>query len=116
MSDSVRPTASSSAPAKKMVGPFELIEKVGQGGMGTVHRARQQSLDRIVALKVLPPSIAKDASFIERFQREARASAKLSHPHIVNGIDVGQDAATGLWYFVMEFVDGPSLKEVQKKQ
>jgi len=97
------------------IGNFEIISKIGQGGMGTVFKARQKSLDREVALKVLPPSIAKDASFIERFQREARASAKLNHPHIVSGIDVGQDPATGLWYFAMEFVDGPTLKKVMKE-
>jgi len=111
MSDEVQNTS-----RIREIGNCEVLEKVGQGGMGTVFRARQKSLDRIVALKILPPSIAKDATFIDRFQREARASAKLSHPHIVNGIDVGQDAATGLWYFVMEFVDGPSLKDVQKKR
>ena len=98
------------------VGGFELLGKIGQGGMGSVFRARQKSLDRIVALKILPPSVAKDAKFIERFQREARASAKLNHPNIVQGIDVGQDPATGLWYFAMELVDGPSLLTVLKQQ
>jgi serine/threonine protein kinase len=83
--------------ALREVGGFELIEKVGQGGMGTVWRARQKSLDRIVALKILPPSIAKDKLFIERFVREARATAKLVHPNVVAGIDVGEDKATGLW-------------------
>ena len=100
----------------KKIGGFELITKIGQGGMGSVFKARQTSLDRIVALKVLPPSIAKDQSFIQRFVREARASAKLAHPNIVTGIDVGQDEATGLWYFAMEFVDGPTLKQVQEKE
>jgi serine/threonine-protein kinase len=93
-----------------------LLGKIGQGGMGAVFRARQKSLDRIVALKIMPPSIAKDAEYLERFQREARASARLSHPHIVQGIDVGQDPATGLWYFAMELVDGPSLKQVLQEQ
>ena len=96
----------------KVLGGFEILSKLGQGGMGAVFKARQPGLDRIVALKVLPPEIAKNREFIERFQREARASAKLNHPHIVQGIDVGQDEATGLWYFAMEFVDGPSLKNV----
>ncbi|HEY3323885.1 MAG TPA: serine/threonine-protein kinase [Planctomycetota bacterium] len=102
--------------APKQVGGYELLSKLGQGGMGAVFKARQISLDRIVALKVLPPRIAKDAAFIERFQREARASAKLNHPNIVQGIDVGKDPATGLWYFAMEFVDGPSLQQVLKNQ
>jgi tRNA A-37 threonylcarbamoyl transferase component Bud32 len=105
-----------SGPRLKEVGGFEILSKVGQGGMGAVFKARQKSLDRIVALKILPPSIAQDASFIERFQREARASAKLNHVHIVQGIDVGKDEATGLWYFAMEYVDGPSLLHVLKEQ
>ena len=100
----------------KEIAGFEIIGKLGQGGMGAVFKARQKSLDRVVALKVLPPQIAKDASFIERFQREARASAKLNHPNIVQGIDVGKDSATGLWYFAMEYVDGPSLKKVLEEQ
>ncbi len=82
--------------------------------MGAVFKARQISLDRTVALKVLPPAIAKDKNFIERFQREARASAILNHPNIVQGIDVGHDQ--DLWYFAMEFVDGPTLNEVLKKE
>jgi len=84
--------SSESLPAQsaiKELNGFELIAKVGQGGMGTVFKARQKSLDRFVALKILPPSVAKNKRFIERFQREARASAKLWHPHIVQGIDVG---------------------------
>ncbi|MCY3019265.1 MAG: PA14 domain-containing protein [Planctomycetota bacterium] len=108
--------ASGASPRIKEIGGFELLGKIGQGGMGTVFRARQRSLDRIVALKILAPSIAKDAEFLERFQREARASAKLSHVNVVLGIDVGKDPATGLWYFAMELVDGPSLKQVLQEQ
>ncbi|HYG76330.1 MAG TPA: serine/threonine-protein kinase, partial [Planctomycetota bacterium] len=100
----------------KEIGGFELISKIGQGGMGAVFKARQKSLDRIVALKVLPPSIAKDAKFIERFQREARACAKLNHPNIVQGVDVGKDEATGVWYFAMEFIDGASALKLLKSQ
>src|SRR5579862_2835741 len=100
------------AVAPKVIGGFELIQKIGAGGMGSVFKARQVSLDRIVALKVLPPSIAKDQKFIERFLREARTSAKLNHENIVQGIDVGKDDASGLYYFAMEIVDGPSLKGV----
>jgi len=100
----------------KEIAGFELIAKIGQGGMGTVFKARQISLDRIVALKILPPSIAKDAKFIERFQREARATAKLNHPNIVQGVDVGKDPKSGLWYFAMELVDGPSLLSLLKQQ
>ncbi|HYF52589.1 MAG TPA: protein kinase [Planctomycetota bacterium] len=97
----------------KVVGGFELIQKIGQGGMGSVFKARQISLDREVALKILPPKIAqKDAVFIERFIREARTSAKLNHANIVQGIEVGKDEATGLYYFAMEYVDGPTVKKL----
>lgn len=108
--------ASSSLPLPKRIGDFEILGKIGQGGMGAVFKARQQSLDRIVALKVLPPGIAKDKTFIERFVREARASARLSHPNVVIGIDVGQDAATGLWYFAMELVEGPTVKQLLRQK
>jgi eukaryotic-like serine/threonine-protein kinase len=115
MADTADSTPAQSSRLKE-VGGFEIISKLGQGGMGAVFKARQKSLDRIVALKILPPKIAADAKFIERFQREARATAKLNHPNIVQGIDVGKDAATGLWYFAMELVDGPSLQQVLKEQ
>lgn len=98
----------------RVIGGFELIAKIGQGGMGTVFKARQLSLDRLVAVKILPPSAAKDAKFIARFQKEARATAQLNHPNIVKGIDVGEDG--GLWYFAMEYVDGPSLKQLLREQ
>jgi serine/threonine-protein kinase len=112
------PLQAPSAPAGPLgaLGGFELLEKIGQGAMGTVFKARQRSLDRIVALKVLPPSFAKDQRFIERFQREARAVARLTHHHIVQAIDSGKDEATGLWYFAMEYVDGPSLGRLLKEQ
>jgi len=100
----------------KEIAGYELIGKIGQGGMGTVFKARQISLDRIVALKILPPSIAKDAKFIERFQREARATAKLNHPNIVQGVDVGKDPASGVWYFAMELVEGPSVLKLLKTE
>jgi len=109
-------SAGESSRTLKEVGGYQLLSKIGQGGMGAVFKARQMSLDRIVALKILPPSIAKNAQFIERFQREARASAKLNHPNIVQGIDVGKDEVRGLWYFAMEMVDGPSLKQVLNEQ
>ena len=85
---------------------YELLEKIGSGAAGTVYKARQISMDRLVAIKMLPGDLAKDKRFIERFQREARAVAKLNHPHVVTGIDVGESG--GYWYFVMEYVDGES--------
>lgn len=88
---------------------FELIAKVGQGAMGAVYRATQKNMNRQVAIKILPPALAKKAGFIERFQREARASARVNHPNVVSGIDVGE--ASGYHYFVMEFVEGTTLRK-----
>jgi len=93
----------------KRLGNFEIVAKLGVGGMGVVYKARQLSMDRLVALKVLPRRLAKDRSFIERFLREARSAARLNHPHIVQGIDVGE--ADGLYYFAMELVEGESLRD-----
>ncbi len=99
--------------ARKRIGDFELISKLGSGGMGSVFRARQVTMDRVVALKILSPKLAKDASARERFVREARSVAKLNHPHIVAGIDVG--CVDGFWYFAMEYVDGESLGQCMKR-
>ena len=93
----------------RRVGNYEVGDRIGRGGMGAVYKARQINMDRIIALKILPPSLAKQPTFIERFLREARASAKLNHPNIVNGIDVGSHK--GLYYFAMEYVEGRSLKD-----
>lgn len=89
---------------------FEIIGLLGKGGMGAVYQARQPGLDRLVALKILPPLAGKDPGFAERFSREARALARLNHPNIVGVHDSGQ--AGGLYYLVMEFVDGANLREV----
>ena len=93
------------------LGDYDLIEKLGEGGMGVVYKARQKQLDRIVALKVLPPDIGKDPAFAERFTREAKALAKLNHPQIVTIHDIGKPQS-GLYYFVMEYVDGTDLRQV----
>ncbi|MHC4250774.1 MAG: serine/threonine-protein kinase [Planctomycetota bacterium] len=96
--------------ARNRIKGYQIVSKLGQGGMGAVFKARQLSLDRLVALKVLAPHLAKDKGYVERFLREARAVARLNHPHIIQGIDVGD--AEGQYYFAMEFVDGPTLKDV----
>ena len=101
---------------------LEIIELVGRGGMGVVYKARQKHLDRFVALKILSPTIGREPAFAERFAREARALAMLSHPHIVAVYDFGQTRGeerlptcrTGgegglVYYFLMEFVDGVNL-------
>jgi tRNA A-37 threonylcarbamoyl transferase component Bud32 len=89
---------------------LEILELIGKGGMGAVYKARQKQLDRIVALKILPPDIGHDAAFTERFTREARALAKLNHPGIVTLYEFGQ--ADGLFFFLMEFVDGVNLRQL----
>ena len=86
---------------------LDIIELIGRGGMGAVYKARQKELDRIVALKILPPGIGDDPAFAERFAREAKALARLNHPGIVTIYDSGR--TDGLFYFLMEFVDGVSL-------
>ena len=90
---------------------LEILGFLGQGGMGAVYKARQKQLDRLVALKILPPEIGKDPKFSERFTREARSLAMLNHPHIVTVYDFGQ-TEYGLYYFIMEFVDGTDLRRV----
>lgn len=91
---------------------FEIVELLGRGGMGWVYKARQKNLDRVIALKVLPPGIGGDPAFAERFQREARALARLNHPNIVAIYDFGQ--AGPYFYFVMEFVDGANLRQLER--
>lgn len=91
---------------------LEILELLGRGGMGAVYKARQKALDRIVAVKVLPPEVGRDASFAERFTREARALARLGHPNIVAIHDVGQTGE--FYYFVMEFVDGANLRSLMQ--
>ena len=89
---------------------LDILEFIGQGGMGAVYQARQKELDRIVALKILPPDVGGNAAFADRFAREAKALAKLNHPGIVTIHDFGQ--ADGLYFFLMEFVDGLNLRQL----
>src|SRR5438309_10306547 len=88
---------------------LEILELLGQGGMGAVYKARQVKLDRLVALKVLPLEAGRDPAFAERFTREARALARLNHPHVVAVHDFGE--IEGIYYFLMEFVDGVNLRQ-----
>ena len=89
---------------------LEVLELIGTGGMGAVYRARQKELDRVVALKILPPGVGQDPAFADRFTREAKALARLNHPGVVTLYEFGR--ANGLFYFLMEFVDGVSLRRV----
>ncbi|MFW6108672.1 MAG: protein kinase domain-containing protein [bacterium] len=92
---------------------YEVLGRIGKGGMGTVHEARQISMDRPVALKILAQRLADSEEFVARFLREARSAAKLRHPHIVQAIDVGQ--AEGCYYFAMELVDGEGLSALVRR-
>jgi len=92
------------------IGGCLLLEKLGEGGMGTVYLARQLSLDRVVALKILSPNFAKDKEKRERFLKEAKASAKLHHPNIISIHSAGYDG--GHCYYAMEYIEGGSVKEI----
>jgi serine/threonine protein kinase len=89
---------------------LEIIELLGKGGMGMVYKARQPRLDRLVALKILPVASMQHVSFAERFEREAKALAKLNHPGIVTLYDFGQTPE--YYYFIMEYVDGMNLRQL----
>src|SRR3954468_7964980 len=90
-------------------GRYRLDEQVGAGGMSTVYRAFDETLERPVAIKLMNREIATDSDQLERFRREARAVAQLSHPHVVGVIDAGEDQARP--YIVLEYVEGETLKE-----
>ena len=93
--------------AGQSLGGYRLEEEIGRGSMGMVYRGKQIALGREVAIKVLPRSLAKDASYVARFIREAQIIAGLNHPNIVQIYDAGQQ--NGLLYFVMEYVQGPTI-------
>jgi len=86
---------------------YQIISKLGAGAMATVFKARQLSLDRIVAIKVLPKRMSENKEFVDRFYMEGKAAAKLNHPNIVGAFDVGE--AGGYHYFVMEYVEGQTV-------
>ncbi len=94
---------------KILAGRYELIEKIAEGGMARVYRGRDLLLKRTIAIKVLKDQMTGDAAFIRRFEREAQSAAALSHPHIVNIYDVGEE--NGIYFMVMEYVDGRNLKD-----
>ena len=93
---------------------YEIISKVGTGGMADVYKARDHKLNRLVAVKVLKPEFRDDKTFIAKFQKEAQAAAGLAHPNIVNVYDVGDDE--GVNFIVMELVEGITLKDYIKKK
>ena len=101
-------------PSRRQVGNYEIIQKLGEGGMGMVYKARQLSMDRVVALKILASWLARDKSYVARFLREAKLAARLDHPNIVRGIDAGSEGR--LYYFAMEYVEGEPLSRTLKRE
>ena len=96
--------------AARLLPQYEIVSLLGRGGMGAVYKGRQSALDRFVAIKLLPLEISVDKEYAERFVREARAMARLSHPHIIAVYDFGT-TGEGHLYFVMEFIEGANLHE-----
>ncbi len=92
---------------------YRILSKIGQGSMGSIYKALQVSMDRVVAIKILSPKYGQNRVFRERFVSEARAVARLNHPNIIQGIDVGE--ANGFHYFAMEYIDGPTVGELLKR-
>ncbi len=93
---------------------YQILEKCGSGGMGVVYKAKQLSMDRIVALKVLNERYSVNNEFVDRFIREARAAGKLNHPNVIHVHDISR--ANGRHYFSMEFIDGSSIKELLRAE
>jgi len=98
----------------QQLGEFEILERLGQGGMGEVYKARQISLGRVVALKTLQSSLAGNVDYITRFRQEARAAAGLNHPNLVKVYSAGE--SEGLHWFAMEYVEGESARARLKRE
>jgi eukaryotic-like serine/threonine-protein kinase len=96
---------------RRQIPGYDLICRVGKGAMATVYKARQLSLDRIVAVKVLPKKMSENREFVDRFYKEGRAAARLSHNNIVQAVDVAT-SPDGFHYFVMEYVEGKTLYDM----
>jgi serine/threonine protein kinase len=99
--------------SESRLGPYDILSPLGAGGFGEVYKARDTRLDRTVAIKILPDTLATDPQFRERFDREARAISQLTHPHICTLYDVGEQQGTA--YLVMEYLDGETLEQRLKK-
>jgi len=99
--------------ATRSIGPYEIIEKIGAGGMGTVYRARHGETGQIVALKVMRLDLAEDDSFLRRFHREATVASSVSSPNIVSVLETGQEEHTP--YIAMELVEGESLASLMRR-
>ena len=99
--------------SKILAGRYELIEKIGDGGMAVVYKAKDRLLNRFVAIKILKPEFIKDPKFIDSFRRESQAAAGLSHPNIVSVFDVGKEG--NIYYIVMEVLEGDTLSDIIRR-
>ena len=99
---------------KVLAGRYELFERIGEGGMSVVYKAKDKLLNRFVAIKILKPQFINDSKFIDSFRRESQAAASLSHPNIVNIYDVGREG--NIHYIVMELIEGKTLSDYIKEQ
>ncbi|MDD6539816.1 MAG: protein kinase, partial [Firmicutes bacterium] len=99
---------------KVLAGRYELFERIGEGGMSVVYKAKDKLLNRFVAIKILKPEFIHDTKFIDSFRRESQAAASLSHPNIVNIYDVGREG--NIHYIVMELIEGRTLSEYIKRK
>src|SRR5271170_4521226 len=95
-----------------ILGNYTVLDKIGAGGMGQVFKAEHRRMKRVVAIKMLPPAVTKDALAAARFQREVEAAAKLEHPNIVHANDA--DESNGVHFLVMQYVDGQDLSALVK--
>src|SRR5688572_7950781 len=99
---------------KVIDGRYEILARVGEGGMGVVYKARQLSIDRIIALKMLNPEMARDPNWVQRFYNEAKACSRLQHPNTIRMFDFGQ-TSDGRLFMTMEFLDGLSLRQALER-
>jgi hypothetical protein len=102
-----RQQAAKEPPLPEPIKGYTFVKRLGSGGMGDVWLARQESLDRLVAIKLLPPDLAKDKAYVDGFMREARSAGRAQHENIMGAVDVGE--SEGRYYFVMEYVHGETL-------
>lgn len=98
----------------RTLGNYQIVEEIGRGSKAIVYKAVQPTLQRYIAIKVVPPRFTSDTTFMQRFQREAVTAARLRHPHIVTIYDVGEQ--DGLYYIVMEYLEGMTLAELIQQQ
>src|SRR5215207_7915845 len=98
----------------RALGPYELMDRIGAGGMETVYRGVHRALGQPRAIKILLPSLAADESLVERFKAEAKIASGLRHPNIVSIYDVGEQ--DGLFYLVMDLVEGISLGRLVRRE